>query len=86
MRGTAVAILAAVAALEAACGHYSAPVRPGELSPDVGPVYNAGQPPDTAEERREQRLRERQRQRRPQSPLQTAPPPAAPAPAPAPTP
>jgi hypothetical protein len=53
-----IAIAAAWLGLAAAgCGHYAAPVRPPAIIPDAGPVYDAGQPPDTAEEQREQRRR-----------------------------
>ena len=72
-------ILAACAALAAAgCGKYSPPVRLPAVTPDAGPVYDAGQPPETAEERRAERVLERERQRRPQSVLQPGVVPAAP--------
>jgi hypothetical protein len=74
-------ILAGCAALVMlACGHYSAPVRPPAIIPDAGPVYDAGQPPETAAERRAARAAQRGRRTTtaPAPAVVPAPPPVAP--------
>jgi len=40
----------AVAAASAGCGHVTSPRRPPPLGPEQGPVYDAGAPPETAED------------------------------------